>query len=88
MAGQHELPTPEQTGVNPDQLKKIKPLIRKRSITRYQISESIYVLPEGTVSGNKGNLDEDCVWVSLDKVEEITLSGPHRRWVTELLQKT
>jgi A/G-specific adenine glycosylase len=87
MAGQHELPTPEQTGIHSDQLKKIKPLIRKRSITRYQITESIYLLPDNTFSEQKGDLAKDCVWVPLSKIEEITLSGPHRRWVTKLLQK-
>ncbi|MBL4576059.1 MAG: A/G-specific adenine glycosylase, partial [Opitutaceae bacterium] len=88
MARQHELPTPEQAGVSPDTLKKIKPLIRKRSITRYQITESIYLLPEKASAQEKEQRDSECLWVSLHKIEEITLSGPHRRWVTELLQKT
>ncbi len=86
MAKQHELPTPEQAGIHSDQLKKIKPLIRKRSITRYQITESIYMLPNETFSDQKSDPGKDCVWVPLNKIEEITLSGPHRRWVTELLQ--
>ena len=30
----------------------------------------------------------DCHWVSLDQIDAITLSGPHRKWVNELMLGT
>jgi len=81
MAGLHELPTLEHLGRDagtpaPDSLLTT----RRRTITRYQITEKIHRLPPP-----KGPLAADLVWVAVDAIGQITLSGPHRRWVRELL---
>ena len=65
-------------------LAKNRSLKKKRGITRFAITESIYAvvaakLPRGTPER------PGMVWVGLDELALITLSGPHRRWVTELL---
>lgn len=83
LAGQHELPTAEQLGLSATVVSRGELLGQKnRSITRYRIRETIHacklpvdVLPEGLV------------WVPLTGLEHITLSGPHRRWVRELLAR-
>lgn len=81
LAAQHELPTTEQAGVSPNLLATAPLLARKkRSITRFSITESIYeIAADHTVAQSR------CVWVPLENLETITLSGPHRRWIRTLL---
>jgi hypothetical protein len=38
------------------------------------------------VAAPRRKLPADLVWVSLDQLDVVTLSGPHRRWVTEILR--
>jgi len=57
-------------------------LTKKRGITRYQITEHIYA-----TAAPRGPLPEDHEWVPIAELENVTLSGPHRRWVGELLAK-
>jgi len=57
-------------------------LTKKRGITRYQITEHIYA-----TAAPRGPLPEDHEWLPLAELENVTLSGPHRRWVRELLAK-
>jgi len=57
-------------------------LTKKRGITRYQITEHIYA-----TAAPRGPLPEDHEWVPLAELENVTLSGPHRRWLRELLAK-
>lgn len=84
-ANMHELPTIEQVGeiggeITPDRLLARK----KRGITRYSITESIYAAPVQW-SPESRQLDEDLVWVPLADLETVSVSGPHRRWIRELL---
>ena len=83
LANLHELPAAEHLGLDAAALSKA-PLLakKKRGITRYTITESIHFVPPP-----RGRLQEGLVWVSAIELEAITLSGPHRRWVTELLKK-
>lgn len=79
-ADMHELPTVEHVGVDPTSLAG-EPLAKKRrGITRFQITESIHVAP-----APRGKLRSGLVWVLLAELEAVTLSGPHRRWVNEIL---
>ena len=79
----HELPTPEQAGLDPVAAAQGELLAKKRrGITRFQITESIYA-----ASAPKGKLAGELVWVPLDELESLTLSGPHRRWVQEILAR-
>jgi len=55
-------------------------LIRKRTITRYAITESIFA-----VDGRPATvLPAHLFWAPLAEVETLTFSGPHRRWIREL----
>lgn len=80
LANLHELPTAEQLGIAAEKLKAATLLAtKKRGITRYQITEVIH-----TVAAPKP-LPPDLVWMPIEELESVTLSGPHRRWVRELL---
>ncbi|KXU37363.1 Fe-S cluster assembly protein HesB [Cephaloticoccus primus] len=85
LAHLYELPSAEQLGTRAGDFfgTTAKPLLtKKRGITRYQITENIFAAeaPEP--------LPADLEWIALDELEAITLSGPHRRWVRELLRAT
>ncbi|WP_269524868.1 A/G-specific adenine glycosylase [Coraliomargarita parva] len=77
LAGQYELPKAFDLGLAPSG----KPLATKtRSITHRRIREKIFRLPAEGVT-----LTSEHQWVPIEAVETITLSGPHRRWIRELL---
>ena len=80
MKGLHEIPGLEQL----DQpLPKAKPILeRKRSITKYRITERFYEIEADTLPAT---LPADCLWVSPEEVETLPFSGPHRKWLSELL---
>lgn len=81
LAGQHELPTAEQAGLATAEVTRAPLRVKKkRAITRFQITESIHEVP-----APHGKLPPDLVWVPLAELDEVTLSGPHRRWVREIL---
>jgi A/G-specific adenine glycosylase len=79
LAGQHELPDAATLGL-PSHTLETAPLlaVRKRGITRYAITETIRKIPAPST------LPADTVWIPFSKIDSITLSGPHRRWITEL----
>lgn len=79
----HELPTAEHLGLSVASATKGELLAQqRRAITRFQISESIHVaLPP------RGKLAPELVWVPLARLDSITLSGPHRRWIKEILAR-
>jgi len=77
LAGQHELPTAAQTGLHTSALKRAPVLARKkRRITRFEITETIRSLPQFPISRGSG-----LRWVPWGRLEEIVLSGPHRKWI-------
>ncbi len=81
LAGLHELPTAEQAGVDPAAALKGQLLARKnRGITRYRIEESIH-----EAKASRGELRPGLVWVPTADLSGVSMSGPHRRWVTEIL---
>lgn len=83
LAGLHELPAAETLGVAATSLDEGQALAkRRRGITRFAITEYIHALDAPTTLA-----DERLVWVPVDAVDRVTLSGPHRRWVTELLAR-
>ncbi|MBI5767483.1 MAG: A/G-specific adenine glycosylase [Verrucomicrobia bacterium] len=80
-ANLHELPAPEHLGLAPAEIARGRLLATKRrAITRFQITESIHALPPP-----RRKLAPDLVWVPLASLDGISMSGPHRRWVTEIL---
>ena len=81
LASLHELPTAEQAGIDPLAASK-GPLVSRKSrgITRYRISESIHL-----ATPPKGRTAPGLVWIHLEDLGKISLSGPHRRWTAEVV---
>jgi A/G-specific adenine glycosylase len=81
LANLHELPTAEQAGLE-IAAAAAGPLLarKKRGITRFQITESIHAAPVPKAAAGAG-----LVWVPLAQLEAIAFSGPHRRWIREIL---
>lgn len=77
LAGQYELPELSRVAAAGPEKRLLTR--RTRSITHRRIRESIYALNVDAVA------DSSLEWVALAQLERITLSGPHRRWVGELL---
>ncbi len=82
LAGQHELPTAEQAGLVPAAIAQGPLLARKkRAITRFQIVESIHR------AAPPRRLPPDLIWAPLGELDQLVLSGPHRRWIGEILRR-
>jgi A/G-specific adenine glycosylase len=83
LAELHELPAANQIGLAGFKFASSELLaIKRRAITRFQITETIY-----KAKAPRGKLHAELVWVPLTALDGITLSGPHRRWIGELLAK-
>jgi A/G-specific adenine glycosylase len=78
LAEVHELPTPGEAGL-PPQSAGDRLLQQTRGITRYRITESIHRCAAPPVA------EANLVWIPLDSLDQITLSGPHRRWINRIL---
>jgi len=75
----HELPLADSIGFVPRT--GDAPLAKKRrAITRFQITETIHAAPSP-----RRSLADELVWVPLTELEHVTVSGPHRRWIREIL---
>lgn len=86
LANLHELPTPAHLGLDESTLGSSELLARKkRGITRYQITELIYAVDLSKTPHHQLFGGSTLHWIPIEKLDTITLSGPHRRWVTELL---
>lgn len=83
LAGLHELPEASDLGVKP--AAKSLLAVKRRAITRFQITESIYAVKPTPTLLRRIAKDETLEWVPLKQLDHITLSGPHRRWTHELM---
>jgi A/G-specific adenine glycosylase len=79
LAGQYELPAVTQFS-EPTKLGEVL-MIKSRGITNKRIKETIYRSSAPTLKIKSSELH----WIDLNQLDHITLSGPHRRWVKELL---
>lgn len=78
-----ELPTFQAIGIPLDHLPQQGPMAtRKRGIGNARITERIWDVPPGAIAANGKQLH----WVPFDQLENETLSGPHKRWINEILQ--
>ena len=85
LARVHELPSVDQVGLTEAAVRGGPLLARKRrGITRYRITEFIHEWPAKALPACGA---DGLVWVPADELDAITLSGPHRRWVRELLAR-
>jgi A/G-specific adenine glycosylase len=83
LAGLHELPDLAPLGIDPAACHLLA--TKRRAITRYQITETIYAVALTTTLRARIAADASLEWVSLGELESITLSGPHKRWIADLL---
>lgn len=87
LANIHELPSVEHLGMDESVFvaKDAKLLAKKkRGITRFAITESIYSVPAASLP-RAATERAGLAWIPVDELDAVTLSGPHRRWVNELL---
>ena len=86
LAHQHELPRASDLGLSENDFKKQAPVaVRRRSITRFAITETIFRAKLSAKQRSASAKNPELAWVSLDELANITLSGPHRRWISEIL---
>lgn len=86
LANQHELPRASDLELEDNDFKNATPLtVRRRSITRYAITETIFHARLTAKQLASAKMNPELAWVPLGKLDSITLSGPHRRWIGELL---
>lgn len=87
LADLHELPTSESIGISAEAIARGDLLAkRRRSITRFQITESIHAIQFTAAQRRQLAREPTLHWIPLADLDRVTLSGPHRRWITELLQ--
>ena len=77
LAGLYELPKLED--VNPGDGQELI-AVRRRAISNQSVEERIFRL-----AATSATLSENQYWVPMDEVGEISLSGPHRAWLDELM---
>ncbi len=86
LAGLHELPEATDLGVKPAAQDLL--LTKRRAITRFQITESIYATKLTPALRKFIAKSDSLEWVPLKQLDRVTLSGPHRRWVNELTESS
>ncbi len=89
-ANMHELPTAAHAGLDDAEAARGELLAKKRrGITRFQITESIHRAPAAALRAvaQRQKTSAELVWIPLAELESVTLSGPHRRWVNEILAR-
>lgn len=85
MAQLHELPTAEQVTFDPKTADGTPWIKKTRAITRYRITEWIWFPTKANQLTLPKPRDGAFHWIAPAKLDTITLSGPHRRWVNEFL---
>ena len=85
-SGIYELPqvVPGCIQYSADSLEKLG--VRKRTIGNTDYQENILRISKFTKNDSK--LDESYLWAGPKKRQEITLSGPHRKWIEEILRES
>jgi A/G-specific adenine glycosylase len=59
--------------------------IRKRTIGNVDYEEEIFRI--SNLESIKDELDDGYLWADSKKMKDITLSGPHRKWIGEIFEK-
>lgn len=84
LAGLHELPELSDLKLEPEALVLLA--TKRRAITRFQITEQIHaVKPDAKLRARLAK-NAALEWVPVAELDRVTLSGPHKRWVAELLK--
>ena len=86
LAGLHELPTPAELRLGHTAVLATPLLLRKtRGITHHRITESIHAMQLTARQRRALAANPALRWVPRAELNQVALSGPHRRWVEELL---
>jgi A/G-specific adenine glycosylase len=86
LADLHELPTPADLILPAATVQAAPQLARKtRSITRHRITELIHAVALTAAQRRRLSRRARLRWVPLANLDDLALSGPHRRWVREIL---
>ena len=83
LAGLYELPEAHALGVTLDEKSLL--LKKRRAITRFQITESIHQVKPTPALLKKIATEGSLTWVPINTLALVTLSGPHKRWIGEIL---
>jgi A/G-specific adenine glycosylase len=83
LAGLHELPALADVGLSVGAGELLA--TRRRAITRHQFTERIHRVTADARLRARVKADAGLVWVRVADLDAVTLSGPHRRWIGELL---
>lgn len=90
LANHYELPQAEeikQTIARPTLSKEFL-LKKNRGISNERIEETIYRFAPDKNSIQKINKDKTLYWIEKNALDTILLSGPHRKWIKEILNQT
>lgn len=88
LAALYELPTAGQAGLAEPLPAEMPLLVRKRrSITCHRIVESIHAVPAGALRLSGDGASAPFRWIPRAGLSRIALSGPHRRWISELIER-
>jgi A/G-specific adenine glycosylase len=85
LAGLHELPEAADLDIKPAAQDLL--LTKRRAITRFQITEAIYTAKITPSLKTRVSTSDSLEWVPLRQLNHVTLSGPHKRWIEELLKR-
>jgi len=83
MKGLHELPDPRDLSIKVEAGSRAI-ATKKRGITRYRITEKIH---EVSAHALPNPLPAGHAWHDPAQLQQVPMSGPHRRWISELLGK-
>lgn len=83
LAELYELPTAD--GLIPQPSPSNLLVEKKRGIGNQRITERIFRANLTQKLKSRVNRDDDLHWLPIKKIHTITLSGPHRKWISELL---
>jgi A/G-specific adenine glycosylase len=78
----YELPSLEALGLTKDSKHLKKLTSKKRGISNQVITETVYELDTAL---NPIEEKEPFYWIDLKSIDRILLSGPHKRWIRDLL---
>lgn len=85
LAGLHELPEVSDLGLKPAASTLLA--TKRRAITRFQITERIFAVQADDALRKRIAADDALEWIARDELDRVTLSGPHKRWIRELLER-
>ena len=70
---------------HPESVKKRA--LKKRSISNQSIIETLYELGSPLEENLKTLSEQKAYWIDLNAIDSILLSGPHKRWIKELMRE-